>query len=416
MEDRLWERPVFTVKEAADICRVSRRTMYDWIKTEVIKCLRHTADTTKREKKLIARGELERLGFLQPLKAEVEKSSPKEILEQEEVKAHINEVYKMKENLKSELWLPLLHYLPTRDLSFHHDAYGEHTIYWTDSNDGLPIIKLPVESEDNFLYFRQHTKSSKIRQYLHEWKQVGGQYVYNRSILLNNIKRDIQTETDLPTVLKDKERGILEGFSWVIFRHLFSQVCQDERKAEQLARKAISLASEGRWNEAVDVNKNVIKMFPGDSNALKRLGKALMELQRYPSAKEAYSRALEIDPYDSIAQKLLKELLQKYPDDNGIAKVDGGRYRIVSRGSDLWILAVFTDDAGENIASVYPNEIDLAITTFSNLLRKYKASSEIGTILEIGRNVNQLKRSLSQELKAITLKSIAETRCDECPI
>jgi len=216
--------------------------------------------------------------------------------------------------------------------------------------------------------------------------------------------------------MKGKERYILEGFSWVIFRHLFPQVRPDERKAKQLAEKAIFLAKESRWNEAVDVNKNIIKMFPGDSNALKRLGKALMELQRFLSAKEAYSRALEIEPYDSVAQRILKELLQKHPDDSGIAKVNGGRYRIVSKDRDLWILAVFTDDAGENIASVYPNEIDLIITTFSNLLRKYKASSEIETILELGSKINQLKRSLSQELKAITLKTIAETRCDECPI
>jgi len=273
-----------------------------------------------------------------------------------------------------------------------------------------------VESEGNFVCFRQHTEGSKLWQYLPEWKQIGGQYIYNRSILLNNIKKGIQTETDLPTVTKDKERDILEGFSWVIFRCLFPQVRADERKAKQLAEKAIFLAKESRWNEAVDVNKNIIKMFPSDSNALKRLGKALMELQRYLSAKEAYSRALEIEPYDSVAQRVLKELLQKHPDDSGIAKVDGGRYRIVSKDRDLWILAVFTDDAGENIASVYPNEIDLIITTFSNLLRKYKASSEIETILELGSKINQLKRSLSQELKAITLKTITETRCDECPI
>ena len=157
-------------------------------------------------------------------------------------------------------------------------------------------------------------------------------------------------------------------------------------------------------------------MFPGDSNALKRLGKALMESQRFLSAKEAYSRALEIDQCDSIAQKMLMELLQKCPDDSDIARVDGGRYRVVSKQPSLWLLAVFTDDEGENIASVYPNEIDLIITTFSNLLRKYKESSEIETILELGSKINQLKRSLSQELKAITLKTIAETRCDECPI
>jgi len=157
-------------------------------------------------------------------------------------------------------------------------------------------------------------------------------------------------------------------------------------------------------------------MFPTYIDALKRLGKAQMELQRYILAKEAYSRALEIDPQDTIAQKNLKELLQNYKDDTGIVRVDGGRYRVVSRRPDLWLLAVFTDDAGENIASVYSTEIDLIITAFQKLLRKYRASSKIEAILESRRKIDQLEWCLFQELKAITLKTIAETRCDECPI
>ncbi|GAG84683.1 unnamed protein product, partial [marine sediment metagenome] len=158
------------------------------------------------------------------------------------------------------------------------------------------------------------------------------------------------------------------------------------------------------------------KMFPVDINALKRLGKALTESQQYVSAKEAYSRSLEIDMYDPVAKRISKELLQKCPDDSGISRIEGGRYRIVSRGSELWILAIFTDDAGEKVASVYPTEIDLIITAFQNLLRKYRSSSKIEEILELRRKINQLERCLFQELKAITLKTIADEKCDRCPI
>jgi tetratricopeptide (TPR) repeat protein len=416
-KDKLWEQPVFTVEDAAKVCQVSQRTMYDWIKTGFIKCIPHTSDITKREKKLIARGELERRGFLSPLKVEIAKLSAKEILEHREMEAHINEIYKLKEKLKSELWLPPLSYLPPRDLSVHSDTYfRKHSVNWTDGEDGFPIIRLSVEGEDNFICLRQHTEDSEFWQHLLEWKQLGGNYIYNRSILLKDLQEDIQTDERLSTVVSDTKSCVLEGFSWAIFRHLFPQTRPDEKRAKQLTEKAISLANKGSWKEASNANRSIIKMFPADINALKRLGKALMELKQYISAKEAYSRALEVDPSDSIARKMLRDLLQKHPDDSGIAGVDGGRYRVVSRESDLWFLAVFTDDRGETIASVCPTKIDLTITAFQNLLHKYMSYSKIDTILESRREIDELERTLLRELKAITLKTLTDIECDRCPV
>lgn len=406
----------FTIKEASELGLGSERQIRYQIKNRAIQCFPPWIKGGKRQKRWILRSELVRMGVLPSTVEKTTELDALQILKMKEMERHLLDVYELIKRLQSELWLPPLHYIPARDLSIHYDAYSERTIYWTDSKDGLPVIELPVEGDSNFKCLKQHTEGSKMWQYLLEWKQLGGRYIHNRSTLLNNIKEDIQTETDLPAVMKGGKRGVLEGLSWVIFRQMFPKVRPDESKTEEFAEKAISLANKEHWNEAIEANQNIIKMFPSDADALKRLGKAQMELQRYVSAKEAYSRALEIDQCDSIAQKMLMELLQKCPDDSGIARVDGGRYRVVSKQPSSWLLAVFTDDEGENIASVCPTEIDLIITAFQNLLRKYKASSEIETILELGSKINQLKRSLSQELKAITLKTIAETRCDECPI
>jgi tetratricopeptide (TPR) repeat protein/DNA-binding transcriptional MerR regulator len=434
MGDKLWEQSVFTVEEAAKICRVSPRTMYDWIKTGFIKCIRHTADVTKREKRLIARSELERTGFLKPLKdgitrselerlgflssqkAEIAKPSAKEILEQRKMVAHLAKIYEVKTVLASELWLPLPHYIPIRDLSIGFDAYFGHTIYWTQDKDDSLIIKLAVEDEPDFTSLKQHTLGSKCWEYLSEWKKVGGHYIGSRSGLLNAIQGDIEKETGMLTVADNETRGVLAGFSWVIFRSLFPQVRQNEETAEKLRKEAVSKAGEGRWFEAVEANKKIIKMFPADIDTLKRFGKAQMELQRYLSAKEAYSRALEIDPYDPIAQKMLKKLLQKCPDDSGIARVDGGRYRVVSEEHGLWLLAVFADDKGENITWVDPTEIDSVIVVFQNLLRRYRVSPEVKSILELKKKIDLLRQFLSKELKAITLETLANTKCDKCPI
>ena len=414
--DKYNRKLLFTIQEASDLGLGSVRQIRYTIKKGEIQCYPPWGEGTKPQKRRIPQSELTRHGIFLP-SAEVKiKLNAAQALELREIERHIWGIFKLKERLTSELWLPPLHYIPARDLSSHADAFLEHTIHWTDSEDGLPIIKLPAESEDNFVCFKQHTEDSELWRYLLEWKRLGGHYVHHRSVLLKNVRGDVQTETQLPTVLKNTEGVIVEGFSRVIFRHLFPQVRPDEKKTKRLTENAISLASNGLWNEAVKTNKTIIKMFPGDINALKRLGKAQMELQRYVSAKVAYSRALEIDNNDPIARKMLTELLQKHPDDNDIARIDGGRYRILGKDSGLWILAVFTDDYREIIASVKPSEIDMIITKFQHLLNKYRSSSEVKVILELRRRIDQLERSLFQELKAITWETLANTRCDSYSI
>jgi len=74
------------------------------------------------------------------------------------------------------------------------------------------------------------------------------------------------------------------------------------------SRRAIALAMEGRWREAVAVNKAILEVAPGDVDTLNRLGRAYMELYEYDESRSAYQRAKEFDPYNSIADKNLKRL------------------------------------------------------------------------------------------------------------
>ncbi len=78
-----------------------------------------------------------------------------------------------------------------------------------------------------------------------------------------------------------------------------------KRKASQ---EAISLAMQSRWQEAVTVNQSIIELLPTDIDAYNRLGRAFMELGEFAKAKEAYTRTLELDSYNSIAQKNLQRL------------------------------------------------------------------------------------------------------------
>jgi tetratricopeptide (TPR) repeat protein len=80
------------------------------------------------------------------------------------------------------------------------------------------------------------------------------------------------------------------------------------RYRQQRSKEAIDLAMEGRWQEAVDVNREIIESFPGDVDAFNRLGRAYMELGQYTQAREAYSRTVELDPYNAIANRNLRRL------------------------------------------------------------------------------------------------------------
>ena len=82
------------------------------------------------------------------------------------------------------------------------------------------------------------------------------------------------------------------------------------RKKRDKAKEAIALALSSRWQEAVDLNREIIEEFPRDVEAHNRLGKALSELGHYRDAKAAFGRTLEIAPANSIARKNLRRLDQ----------------------------------------------------------------------------------------------------------
>ncbi len=76
----------------------------------------------------------------------------------------------------------------------------------------------------------------------------------------------------------------------------------------QQGQAAIQLALRGRWEDAANLNKSIIDAFPTDVDSHNRLGRAMTELGRYGKAREAYQKALEIDPLNSIASKNLSRL------------------------------------------------------------------------------------------------------------
>jgi tetratricopeptide (TPR) repeat protein len=79
---------------------------------------------------------------------------------------------------------------------------------------------------------------------------------------------------------------------------------QKRTKSEQ----AISLAMKNRWDEAAQMNREILDVFPNEVDAYNRLGKALTELGRYAEARDAYAQAVKLDPLNGIASKNLQRL------------------------------------------------------------------------------------------------------------
>jgi hypothetical protein len=102
---------------------------------------------------------------------------------------------------------------------------------------------------------------------------------------------------------------------------------RDEEKIlrfkQQRSKEAIDLAMQARWQDAVSVNREIIESFPDDVDTYNRLGRAYMELGQYALAKEAYRRAVQLDPYNAIAARNLRRLNDLK--DTGSAVIDTER-------------------------------------------------------------------------------------------
>lgn len=74
-----------------------------------------------------------------------------------------------------------------------------------------------------------------------------------------------------------------------------------------LAQKAISHALKGNWNEAIELNKLILKNTPEDIEALNRLARAYAETGSTKKAKTISKRVLKIDPFNQIAAKCVNK-------------------------------------------------------------------------------------------------------------
>lgn len=74
-----------------------------------------------------------------------------------------------------------------------------------------------------------------------------------------------------------------------------------------LTQKAVSAALSADWDQALFLNKKILKESPRDVDALNRLARAQAELGNLAAAKRTATKVIKIDPINSIAVKSLEK-------------------------------------------------------------------------------------------------------------
>lgn len=75
-----------------------------------------------------------------------------------------------------------------------------------------------------------------------------------------------------------------------------------------LKTQAIQKAFEGNWNDAVSINKALLKENPNDIETLNRLALAFSVLGKIKEARQTYEKVLSIDSQNQIALKNIKRI------------------------------------------------------------------------------------------------------------
>jgi hypothetical protein len=78
-----------------------------------------------------------------------------------------------------------------------------------------------------------------------------------------------------------------------------------------LKNQAIQTALNGNWQEAIDLNKSLVKENPKDIDALNRLALAYTIIGNNKEAKSTYTKVVNLDPLNAIALRNLKKLKEK---------------------------------------------------------------------------------------------------------
>ncbi len=163
-------------------------------------------------------------------------------------------------------------------------------------------------------------------------------------------------------------------------------------------QRAQQLAANGEWEEAVELNREILEGEPRDVAALNRLGKALSELRRYGEAYAAYHQAVELDPVNQIAKRNLQRL--EPLKDQGDEGTGGAAERRRTQARQSMFIEEIGKTRVTELQKLAPNET-LARMTSGDQIELKVEGKQIIAYSEDGLRLGQLEARLSRRLIAL---------------
>jgi hypothetical protein len=158
----------------------------------------------------------------------------------------------------------------------------------------------------------------------------------------------------------------------------------------QYSDDAVQLAIQGKWDEAVKLNKFIIDSFGADEETQNRLGKALSELGKLKEAKASYEAALKLNPMNSIAKKNAARINALLHQKEGL-KVGGVKVD----------LNLFVEEMGKTVITIVdaPPNADISSKVAAGDVAELKVDGD-GIVAETSRGVKvgSLEAKLARRL------------------
>ena len=173
-------------------------------------------------------------------------------------------------------------------------------------------------------------------------------------------------------------------------RLLKTDTTEHLKPRSQYSEDAVQLAIQGKWDEAVKLNKFIIESFGADEETQNRLGKSLSELGKLKEAKASYEAALKLNPMNSIAKKNAARINALLHQKEGL-KVGGTRVD----------LNLFVEEMGKTVITTVdtPGNADISSKVAAGDVAELKIEGD-GILAETSRGVKvgSLEAKLARRL------------------
>ncbi|HHH14112.1 MAG TPA: tetratricopeptide repeat protein [candidate division WWE3 bacterium] len=206
-----------------------------------------------------------------------------------------------------------------------------------------------------------------------------------------------------------------------------------------LEKEAVQLALKGEWEKAIEINKKILSLGHETAGVYNRLGKSYSELGMWHEAINSFSKALELDPLNSVAKRGLTNAkmnkkaginTKTFNQDSLVHDASTSRilsiplknkslnlehtFKLVKGGDDFYLLVDTTDNRQiKRVSRKYlnlkqdldPKELDVSVIEYDEKNLKVKVSSSVAVFRaekqEIEPELKLKKKEIEEEKKEI---------------